>query len=432
MNAAGARAPLHPGLRRAARDRLRMHDRPGPPHTLLGARRHERAPRAHHGRRPARRRVLAPSWSTTATAAATRPTPSTTRCDHRKLLSWTETHSGMKVVDAIRGARARTAPRYASISATSPKPSWPPKHRPGSSRSLDRFAAHLERVERPGRLAPEPIRPRPSRRTATCHPTPPRCSTTTCRPTASPRNISPSPTCWRRPGRGVGRTVAVRGLAHEGGRRPRDDAGRAIPVPAFMAELEAAGGDFTRLSNTVAARDGALPTERLLADLRSEVLHSWQPPGGGADGALTHCVIHCLDIDRVRPAVTSRARRPHLRGSSRWWPTPRRPTCSAPTSPAWTLRADDLEWSSGDGCAGRRVPPRRSRWWPAAGCSQRVGFAARGRPASCGPEPAEPRGVRQHPGERPLLCRRVPRLLAEPSRARSLVLGPHGDVPADA
>ena len=29
--------------------------------------------------------------------------------------------------------------------------------------------------------------------------------------------------------------------------------------PAFMAELEAAGGDFTRLSDVVAARDGALP-----------------------------------------------------------------------------------------------------------------------------------------------------------------------------
>ena len=32
--------------------------------------------------------------------------------------------------------------------------------------------------------------------------------------------------------------------------------------PAFMAELEAAGGDFTRLSNAVAARDGALPDRR--------------------------------------------------------------------------------------------------------------------------------------------------------------------------
>ena len=50
--------------------------------------------------------------------------------------------------------------------------------------------------------------------------------------------------------------------------------------PAFMAELEANGGDFTRLSDTVAARDGALPEAGLLADLRSPVLHAWQPPGG--------------------------------------------------------------------------------------------------------------------------------------------------------
>ena len=42
--------------------------------------------------------------------------------------------------------------------------------------------------------------------------------------------------------------------------------------PAFMAELEAAGGDFTRLSNTVMARDGTLPTVSLLADLRSKLL----------------------------------------------------------------------------------------------------------------------------------------------------------------
>ena len=35
--------------------------------------------------------------------------------------------------------------------------------------------------------------------------------------------------------------------------------------PAFMAELEANGGDFTRLSNAVATRDGALPMASLLA-----------------------------------------------------------------------------------------------------------------------------------------------------------------------
>ena len=69
----------------------------------------------------------------------------------------------------------------------------------------------------------------------------------------------------------------------------------------FMKELEAAGGDFTTLSNTVAARDGSLPAEELLACLRSEVLHSWEPPGGGPEGALTHCVIHQLDIVEALP-----------------------------------------------------------------------------------------------------------------------------------
>jgi uncharacterized protein (TIGR03083 family) len=71
--------------------------------------------------------------------------------------------------------------------------------------------------------------------------------------------------------------------------------------PAFMAELEAAGGDFTKLSDTVAARDGALPETKLLDGLRSETLHAWQPPGGGMQGALTHCVIHSLDITEAVP-----------------------------------------------------------------------------------------------------------------------------------
>jgi uncharacterized protein (TIGR03083 family) len=64
----------------------------------------------------------------------------------------------------------------------------------------------------------------------------------------------------------------------------------------FGAELAAAGGDFTALSDTVAARDAALPEVDLLAQLRSPVLHAWQPPGGGPAGALSHAVIHALDV----------------------------------------------------------------------------------------------------------------------------------------
>jgi uncharacterized protein (TIGR03083 family) len=64
----------------------------------------------------------------------------------------------------------------------------------------------------------------------------------------------------------------------------------------FGAEMAAAGGDFTVLSDTVAARDASLPVADLLDQLRSPQLHTWQPPGGGAVGALTHAVVHSLDV----------------------------------------------------------------------------------------------------------------------------------------
>ena len=64
----------------------------------------------------------------------------------------------------------------------------------------------------------------------------------------------------------------------------------------FMAELEAYGYDFTRLSNQIAVKDAGLPVPQLVADLRSEVLHHWTPPGGGYHGALNHVVIHGLDV----------------------------------------------------------------------------------------------------------------------------------------
>jgi uncharacterized protein (TIGR03083 family) len=64
----------------------------------------------------------------------------------------------------------------------------------------------------------------------------------------------------------------------------------------FMAELRDCDGDFTRLSNTVATRDGALLTGDLVGNLRDETLHHWAPPGGGYTGALNHVVIHGLDI----------------------------------------------------------------------------------------------------------------------------------------
>ena len=73
----------------------------------------------------------------------------------------------------------------------------------------------------------------------------------------------------------------------------------------FGAEMAAAGGDFAVLSDSVAARDAALPVADHLASLRAAQLHRWQPPGGGAAGALSHAVIHSLDVTVAldRPAV---------------------------------------------------------------------------------------------------------------------------------
>lgn len=73
----------------------------------------------------------------------------------------------------------------------------------------------------------------------------------------------------------------------------------------FGAGMAEAGGDFTTMSDAVALRGGDLPGAELLDHLRSPDLHAWQPPGGGAAGALSHAVIHSLDVTIAldRPAV---------------------------------------------------------------------------------------------------------------------------------
>ncbi len=120
--------------------------------------------------------------------------------------------------------------------------------------------------------------------------------------------------------------------------------------PAFLAELEAAGGDFTRLSNTVAARDGASAPERLLADLRSEDLHGWEPPGGGPSGALTHCVIHALDVVEAVPLAHT-VPPARLARVLAVVADPGAPNLFGVDLTGVTLRAEDLDWSFGSGPA---------------------------------------------------------------------------------
>jgi uncharacterized protein (TIGR03083 family) len=68
------------------------------------------------------------------------------------------------------------------------------------------------------------------------------------------------------------------------------------PEDKFLAELRRCDFDFGRLSNEIASRDAALPAGELVANLRSDVMQHWTPPGGGYHGALNHVVIHGLDV----------------------------------------------------------------------------------------------------------------------------------------
>lgn len=116
---------------------------------------------------------------------------------------------------------------------------------------------------------------------------------------------------------------------------------------AFMAELRDAGFDFTMLSNRVAERDGALPTDDLVAALRSDALHRWEPPGGGAAGALTHVVVHSLDVTiplAAAPCVSVDALRAVLDLLTTGGAHEHFGTALPPA-----MEATDVEWRYGDG-----------------------------------------------------------------------------------
>jgi uncharacterized protein (TIGR03083 family) len=140
---------------------------------------------------------------------------------------------------------------------------------------------------------------------------------------------------------------------------------------AFMAELRACDFDFSRLSNQIASRDAGLPTARLVANLRADVMQRWTPPGGGYHGALNHVVIHGLDatvplgVPRRVPEETIRVVLDDLtRGGGH--------AHFGVDIDGRRLQATDLDWSYGSGpelrgagedlalaMCGRRVPAGR-------------------------------------------------------------------------
>jgi uncharacterized protein (TIGR03083 family) len=69
-----------------------------------------------------------------------------------------------------------------------------------------------------------------------------------------------------------------------------------ITEEEFGRGMAEAHGDFGQFSDAVAARDSQLPQAELVAVLRDNVENPWGPPGGGQPGALSHDLIHGLDI----------------------------------------------------------------------------------------------------------------------------------------
>jgi uncharacterized protein (TIGR03083 family) len=65
----------------------------------------------------------------------------------------------------------------------------------------------------------------------------------------------------------------------------------------FMAGMQQCGGDFTKFSDEIAERDSSnIPPAELVGVLRDNAENPWAPPGGGLSGALSHDVIHGLDM----------------------------------------------------------------------------------------------------------------------------------------
>jgi uncharacterized protein (TIGR03083 family) len=141
------------------------------------------------------------------------------------------------------------------------------------------------------------------------------------------------------------------------------------PPQRFMDELSKVRGDFNVMADHVAKEDAAvLAPEQLVAGLRDTQLHAWQPPGGGTWGALSHVVIHGLDVTvplGVERRVQESRLRPVLELAAGL-------EALGPNVTGVQLCASDLDWSFGSGSPvsgqgqdlllvlfGRRLPPGR-------------------------------------------------------------------------
>ncbi len=119
-------------------------------------------------------------------------------------------------------------------------------------------------------------------------------------------------------------------------------------APRFLAEMVRSRGNFTRMADRVARRDARAPVDVLLAGWRTNEDHPWTPPGGGPKGALTHDLVHGLDITiplGIDHPVSEAALRLVLDNAT----SPLSLKHFGRDLTGIRLEADDLDWAFGDG-----------------------------------------------------------------------------------
>jgi uncharacterized protein (TIGR03083 family) len=142
-------------------------------------------------------------------------------------------------------------------------------------------------------------------------------------------------------------------------------------LPQVVVEMVKARGRFDRMADRRARIDAQqLSSAQLLASLRDNIEHPWSPPGGGPLGALSHDVIHGLDVST--PLGLDSHASPQRVGLVLAGLRPKNIAFFGVDLDGIALQATDIDWSYGSGqpvrgraqdllllLCGRRLPAER-------------------------------------------------------------------------
>jgi uncharacterized protein (TIGR03083 family) len=119
-------------------------------------------------------------------------------------------------------------------------------------------------------------------------------------------------------------------------------------TPRFVTEVIKARGSFNRMADRCARRDSEMQIDELVASLRDNTENPWRPPGGGFEGALTHDVVHGLDIT-VALQLGRKVPEDRLRMVLDVVTRPEPIKFFGTDLNGIELRADDIQWPFGSG-----------------------------------------------------------------------------------